>query len=111
MPGLYLLRQLLTSALTANGLRPARGHVTAVPAMLAGWLTSELAPHVLALTLTDTAVHTTAAGRRGDGPDRLGLALAAASGPLCGCCTSGSSRRCSPRSSVRHANAGPRDPG
>jgi acetyl esterase/lipase len=73
VPGLYLLRQLLTSALTANGLHPARGHVTGVPAMLAGWLTSELAPHLTALTVADAARELTRPR-----PDTSALVLAAA---------------------------------
>jgi acetyl esterase/lipase len=42
--------------------------------MFGGWLTSELAPHLLALTVADTALHITA-GRR----NRHGLALAGCS--------------------------------
>ena len=70
----YLLRQLLTAALTANAVRPVPGYWAGVPSMLGGWLTSELAPHLLTLTAADTA-RELARGR----PSRAGLALAAGS--------------------------------
>jgi acetyl esterase/lipase len=69
----YLLRQLVTAALTANAVRPVPGYRAAIPSMAAGWLTSELAPHLLALTAADTAY----AAARGRG--RTGRLLAAAS--------------------------------
>jgi acetyl esterase/lipase len=69
----YLLRQLVTAALTANAVRPLPGFRTAVPSMAAGWLTSELAPHLLAVTAADTAY---AAAR---GRSRTGRLLAAGS--------------------------------
>ncbi len=65
---------MITAALTANALRPARSVRAGIPSFAAGWLTSELAPHLLALTAADTAVHL-ARGRRSP----LGVALAAAS--------------------------------
>src|SRR6476469_2123153 len=64
----FLRRQIVTAALTANAARPVPGFRAAVPAFVAGWLTT-----LLALTAADTAVHP-ARGRRG----RAGLALAAA---------------------------------
>jgi acetyl esterase/lipase len=70
----YLRRQLVTAALTANAVRPVPGYSAGVPAMVAGWLTSELAPHLLALTAADTAQELLR-GRR-PGP---ALALAAGS--------------------------------
>jgi acetyl esterase/lipase len=70
----YLRRQVLTAALTANALRPMPGQWPGIPAMFGGWLTSELAPHLLALTVADTALHITP-GRR----NRHGLALAGCS--------------------------------
>lgn len=73
MPG-FLLRQLATAALTANAVRPVPGYQAAVPSMAAGWLTTELAPHLLALTALD-AVREVAGGRR----DRRALALATGS--------------------------------
>jgi acetyl esterase/lipase len=70
----YVARQAVTAALTANAIRPVPGFRVGVPAFFAGWLTGELAPHVLTLTAADTA-HELARGRR----DPLGLALAGAS--------------------------------
>ena len=67
----FLRRQLVTAALTANALRPVPGYRTAIPVFVAGWLTSELAPHLLAVTAVDTALH----GRRRR-RSRVGLALA-----------------------------------
>ncbi|HEU5038133.1 MAG TPA: alpha/beta hydrolase [Nocardioides sp.] len=68
----FLRRQLVTAALTANAIRPVPGFRAAIPAFAAGWLTSELAPHLMALTATDTAVH---AARRPR--NRAGLVLGA----------------------------------
>jgi acetyl esterase/lipase len=69
------------AALTVNGLRPLPGsNPLSVPSFFAGWLTSELAPHNLAVTVTGTAAHL--ARRRGrplDRSDRIGLALNAIS--------------------------------
>src|SRR5688500_1047205 len=50
----FLRRQLVTGALVANAVRPAPGYLVSVPTMFAGWLVSELAPHVMALTAADT---------------------------------------------------------
>jgi acetyl esterase/lipase len=69
----FLRRQLVTAALTANAIRPVPGSRAGIPAFAAGWLTSELAPHLLALTAADTSAHL-APRRR----SRAGLALAAA---------------------------------
>jgi acetyl esterase/lipase len=66
-------RQLVTAALTANALRPVPGFRTGIPAFFAGWLSGELAPHLLAATLADAGAHVVPRGRR----DRAGLALAA----------------------------------
>lgn len=73
MTSAFARRQLLTAALTANALRPVPGYWFGVPTMFAGWLTSELAPHLLAATATDTFAQL-ARGRR----NQEGLALAAA---------------------------------
>jgi acetyl esterase/lipase len=72
----YLRRRLLGAALTANALRPVPGGWSGIPAMFAGWLTAELAPHLLALTVADTAGELI---RRRESPRRraAGLALAA----------------------------------
>ena len=53
----FLVRQLLNVVSTANALRPVPGMPTSVPAFLAGWLTSELAPQQLA-GITDPATGT-----------------------------------------------------
>ena len=70
----FLRRQLITAALTANAIRPVPGFRAGVPAFFAGWLTSELAPHLLALTAADAATNAASRRRR----DPLGLAVAAA---------------------------------
>ncbi|MFD5245223.1 alpha/beta hydrolase fold domain-containing protein [Amycolatopsis sp. NPDC058340] len=72
----FVVRQALQLALTANALKPPRGARTAVPAFFAGWLTGELAPHLLALTAADAAAHV---ARHRGGSSKAGLALAAAS--------------------------------
>jgi acetyl esterase/lipase len=64
-------RQVATAALTANAIRPLPGFEVGIPAFVAGWLTGELAPHVLALTAADAVTH--ARGRR---RDPVGLAVA-----------------------------------
>lgn len=67
----FVRRQLVTAALTANAIRPVPGFRAGIPAFFAGWLTGELAPQVLGLTVADAAAHAT--GRR---RDWRGLALA-----------------------------------
>jgi len=74
MPGWFLLRQAVTAALAANAVRPVPGFRVAIPSMVAGWLTSELAPHLLALTTAD-AVREARRAR----PDRRALAIAGGS--------------------------------
>jgi acetyl esterase/lipase len=69
----FLRRQLVTAALTANAIRPVPGYRAAIPSFAAGWLTTELAPHLLAVTTADTAAHLTPRRRT-----KAGLALAAA---------------------------------
>ena len=68
----FLRRQLLTAALTANAIRPVGGFRAGIPAFFAGWLTTELAPHLLALTAADTAAHAVRRRPR----SRAGLVLA-----------------------------------
>jgi acetyl esterase/lipase len=72
---LFRLRQAALAALTANAVRPVPGFRPGLPAFAAGWLTTELAPQLLAATAADAAYH--AATRRPR--DRVGLALAGAS--------------------------------
>ena len=69
----FLRRQAVTAALTANAIRPVPGFEAGIPAFFAGWLTGELAPHLLAVTAADAAVHSTAKRR-----NVAGLALAGA---------------------------------
>lgn len=71
----FVRRQVVTAALTANAIRPVPGFRAGIPAFFAGWLTGELAPHVLGLTAVDAAAHA-----RGSRRDWRGLALAALSG-------------------------------
>ena len=63
----FLRRQVVTAALTANAIRPVPGFRAGIPAFAAGWLTSELAPHLLALTAADTAAQVRRGRRRGRG--------------------------------------------
>jgi hypothetical protein len=70
----FLRRQIVTAALTANAVRPLPGFRAGIPVFVAGWLTSELAPHLLALTAADAVAHA-----RGLRRNPAGLALAAAS--------------------------------
>lgn len=70
----FLRRQVVTAVLTANAIRPVPGFRVGIPAFFAGWLTGELAPHLMAITAADAAAHTTSRRR-----SRAGLALAGAS--------------------------------
>ena len=67
-------RQLVNAALVANALRPVPGTPASVPAMFAGWLTGELAPHLLAATTLDAGWRLARDGVRGE---RGSLALTA----------------------------------
>ncbi|WP_137295243.1 alpha/beta hydrolase [Nocardioides dongxiaopingii] len=73
----FLRRRLVTAALTANAIRPLTGFRFGIPAFVAGWLSGELAPHLLALTAADTAAQL-ARGRRD--PRALAVAGASAAG-------------------------------
>jgi acetyl esterase/lipase len=74
----FLTRQLANLALTANATRPFPGEPASVPAFFAGWLTAELAPHLLAVTVADTVTHLARHGLSSRS-DRLGLAAAVTS--------------------------------
>ncbi|HET6153542.1 MAG TPA: alpha/beta hydrolase [Marmoricola sp.] len=50
----YARRQLITALLTANAIKPLKGDLAPL-GFVAGWPTGELAPHILGLTLLDTA--------------------------------------------------------
>ncbi|MCW2758883.1 MAG: alpha/beta hydrolase [Nocardioidaceae bacterium] len=67
-----LRRQLVIGALVGNAIRPLPGARAGMAVFGAGWLTGELAPHLLAFTALDTA--TQVARRKATGP---GLAAAA----------------------------------
>jgi acetyl esterase/lipase len=60
----FLGRQLLQLGLAANALRPIPGGPASIPAFFSGWLTAELAPHLLGITAADTALHLTRHGVR-----------------------------------------------
>ena len=63
------------AALTVNGLRPLPGsNPLSVPSFFGGWLTSELAPHNLAITVAGTVAHM-ARSKRLDRDDKIALAL------------------------------------
>ncbi len=74
----FLSRQSVVAALTVNALRPPRGRRAGLAAFFAGWLFSETAPQMLALTALDAATHLTR-GRRHGVRAKAGLALAGAS--------------------------------
>jgi acetyl esterase/lipase len=73
----FRTRALAYAALTANAIRPLPGFRVGVPAFFAGWMTNELAPHWLAVTVGDSAAHLTS--RRRD-PVALAVAGATAAG-------------------------------
>jgi acetyl esterase/lipase len=72
----FLRRQIVTAALTANAIRPVPGYRSAIPSFFGGWLTTELAPHLMALTAADTAAHVPTRRAERRSRRRLGLALA-----------------------------------
>ena len=51
----FVTRQVAQLGLVGNAVRPVPGAWAAIPEFFAGWLTAELAPHLLALTTIDTA--------------------------------------------------------
>jgi acetyl esterase/lipase len=75
----FLARQLLQLGFAANALRPFPGAPVSLPVFFSGWLTSELAPHLMALTAADTAGHI---ARHGVHNRRDALAVAAAAANL-----------------------------
>ncbi len=70
----FLRRQVITAALTANAYRPLPGFAPGAWSFFPGWLTGELAPHLMAVTATDALLHV-GSSKKGK---KLGLALAAA---------------------------------
>jgi acetyl esterase/lipase len=78
----YAVRQGVIAALAANAIRPVGGRWGSIPGFAAGWLTSELAPQLLAVSAADTAAELLYRRPRGRG-SRVGLALGvAAAGTL-----------------------------
>jgi acetyl esterase/lipase len=73
----FLMRQLAELGFVANALRPLRAGPVGIPAFFSGWLTSELAPHLLGLTALDAGVHVARHGVRSR-RDAAGAAVAAA---------------------------------
>lgn len=67
----YLRRQVITTALLANAYRPVKRPRSGIASFAAGWLTTEMAPHLAAVTGVDTAAQAVR-GRR----PWLGYALA-----------------------------------
>ena len=65
---------MLAAALTANAIRPVPGFKISFPVFFAGWLTGELAPHLLAATVADATTHVVR--RPGGRRSVAGLALA-----------------------------------
>lgn len=78
MANLFAARQALNLLLVANATRPLPAGPATVPAFFAGWLTSELAPHLLAVTAADAVTHAARRGTRTPA-DRLALLAAGAS--------------------------------
>ena len=74
----FLTRQLVQLGLVGNALRPVPGAPAGIPAFFSGWLTAELAPHLMALDATDVALHLARGGPR-TRRDTLGLLAGAAS--------------------------------
>jgi acetyl esterase/lipase len=97
----FLTRRAIQLALTANALRPLGGERASIPAFFAGWLTGELAPHLLAVTAADTAAHLARYGAR-TRADRIALALSGASAVGLGALIADAQRA---RGEVEHALA------
>ncbi|MFD4367722.1 alpha/beta hydrolase fold domain-containing protein [Rhodococcus sp. NPDC058521] len=73
----FVLRQASSAILAANAIRPVPGMPLSVPVFMSGWLTAELAPQLLALTATDSAIHVARHGIRSRS-DKVGLLLSTA---------------------------------
>jgi acetyl esterase/lipase len=71
----FLIRRAIQLGLVGDAIRPAPSSLASIPAFFAGWLTAELAPHLLVLTAVDTAVHVARRGPSGRST-KLGLVLA-----------------------------------
>lgn len=73
----FLKRQLVNLALVANAARPVPGVPVSVPVFFAGWLSGELAPHMLAVTAADSAYSVARHGFRAERRGLLAAGLAA----------------------------------
>ncbi|ATY10827.1 alpha/beta hydrolase [Amycolatopsis sp. AA4] len=71
----FVTRRAAQLGLAALAVAPPKPRSTSIPVFFAGWLTGELAPHLLALTAADTVQHLARHGVRRPS-DRVGLALA-----------------------------------
>ena len=58
------IQTLVISALAANAIKPVPGAAASIPAMFAGWLVSELAPHVIVGTVVDSVREARRSGGR-----------------------------------------------
>jgi len=72
----YLARSVIGAGAAANALRPMSASVAALPAFFPGWLTSELAPQLIAAHAADSAWQI-ARGRTRTRAGRAGLVLSA----------------------------------
>src|SRR4051794_38644861 len=80
VPRRFLKLSALGAGLTFNGLRPLPGsNPLSVPSFFGGWLTSELAPHNLAITVAGTTGYLARRRGRLTRDDRIALALNAVS--------------------------------
>jgi acetyl esterase/lipase len=76
----FLTLSAIGAALTANGLRPLPGgNPLGIASFFLSWLTSELAPHNLAVTVTGTTAYLGRRHGRLDRDDRIALGLNALS--------------------------------
>src|ERR1044071_5511775 len=76
----FARRQVALAALAYNAIRPPKNPWAGIPGFMLGWPTSELAPHLLALGLADTAAELTLRKNR----SRLGLLAAGAAAGMLG---------------------------
>ena len=79
----FARRQAILAALALNAVRPPPGEWAGIPAFALGWPVSELAPHLVGLTVADTAAELTVR-RRTSRPSAVGLLAAAATVGLLG---------------------------
>ena len=83
MPGLFLLLSIIGAVCVLNALRSVPVGPLAVVSFFAGWLTSELAPHILAVHLVVVAVFVAEGAVKGiPGAVALGLCVFTAAGLL-----------------------------